>query len=118
MSSTMLPTVGVRLAASKTLAVPPPLQWITGTVQEILVQPGENFFVFSVRNADKSVILRIADPHNGHPLAGVTTSNLEYDMMKEAYFRKLQVEVGYRDFGPDPQAGINNLAIDRVILMQ
>lgn len=118
MSSTVTPTVGVRLAASKALPALPPLQWITGTIQEMLVQPGESFYVFSVRSADKSVILRIADPHTGHPLSGVTASNLEYDMMKEAYFRKLQVEVGYRDFGPDPQAGINNLSIDRVILTQ
>jgi hypothetical protein len=38
--------------------------------------------------------------------------------MKEAYFRNLQVQVGYRDFGPDPQAGINKLVIDRVLLTQ
>jgi hypothetical protein len=38
--------------------------------------------------------------------------------MKEAYFRKLSVQVAYRDFGPDPQAGINKLCIDRVILTQ
>jgi hypothetical protein len=118
MSSILTPSVGVRLAASKNLPVLPPLQWITGTVQEMLVQPGENFYIFSVRSTDKTAILRIADPHTGLPLTLVTTHNLEYDMMKEAYFRKLQVEVGYRDFGPDPQAGINNLCVDRVILTQ
>jgi hypothetical protein len=48
----------------------------------------------------------------------VTSDNLVYDVLKEAYFRKLSVQVAYRDFGPDPQAGINKLCIDRVILTQ
>ena len=97
----------------------PALQWAVGTVHEILVQPGERFYIFSVRQADNStVFLRIADPHSGTPLHGVDAENLEYDTMKEAYFRNLQVQVGYRDFGFDPQAGIENLTIDRVILTQ
>jgi hypothetical protein len=62
--------------------------------------------------------LRIGDAHTGAPLIGVDAGNLIFDLMKEAYFRKLNVEVGYRDFGPDPQAGINNLCIDRVSLAQ
>ena len=97
----------------------PSLVWVTGTVHQILVQPGERFYVFSVRDVKgNSVILRIADPHSGAPLSGVTEDNLIYDLMKEAYFRNLTVEVGYRDFGPDPQAGINKLCIDRVSLYQ
>jgi hypothetical protein len=111
-------SVGLRLAAHKTLPAIPPLQWITGTVQEMLVQPGENFYVFSLKSTDKTVDLRIGDPHTGAPVTIVNAVNLVYDMMKEAYFRKVLVEVGYRDFGPDPQAGINNLCIDRVILTQ
>ena len=79
----------------------------------------EKFYIFSVRQADNStVFLRIADPHKGTSLHGVDAENLVYDTMKEAYFRNLQVQVGYRDFGPDPQAGIENLTIDRVILTQ
>lgn len=97
----------------------PPLVWATGTVRQVLVQPGERFYVFSLRKSDStSVILRIADAHTGTPLGGVTSGNLVYDLMKEAYFRKLTVAVGYRDFGPDPQSGINNLCIDRVSLTQ
>jgi hypothetical protein len=96
----------------------PPLVWATGTVHQILVQPGEKFYVFSVRQASDTVILRIADPHTSAPLSAVTSDNLEYDVMKEAYFRNLTVEVGYRDFGPDPQSGINKLCIDRVRLTQ
>lgn len=97
----------------------PPLIWATGTVHQILVQPGERFYVFALREPNgTTVFLRIADPHTGIPLTGVTTDNLVYDLMKEAYLHQLTVEVGYRDFGPDPQSGINKLCIDRVSLAQ
>jgi hypothetical protein len=93
--------------------------WVAGTVYEILVQPGEQFYVFAVKPAQGSgVILRIADAHTGAPMSSVTAYNLVYDLMKEAYFRKLNVQVAYRDFGLDPQSGINKLCIDRVILTQ
>jgi hypothetical protein len=96
----------------------PALIWADGTVQQILVQPGEKFYVFAIRETKGTTFLRIADPHTGAPLASVTSDNPIYDLLKEAYFRKLKVEVGYRDFGPDPQAGINRLCIDRVSLVQ
>ena len=97
----------------------PPLAWAVGTVHEILMQPGEEFYLFSIREATgTTVFVRIADPHSGAPIHSVTTGNVLYDTLKEAYFRKLNVQVGYRDFGPDPQAGINKLCIDRVILTQ
>jgi len=119
MSAAVTPTVGLRLAANMTTATQPSLQWATGMLHELLVQPAENFYIFSLRTSTNiNVILRIADPHTGAPLAAVTAENLVYDVMKQAYFQKLQVEVGYRDFGPDPQAGINKLVIDRVILNQ
>jgi hypothetical protein len=102
----------------KPLALPA-LAWVAGTVHEILVQPGEKFYIFTVQpSGGATVILRIADPHTGAPLTSVTSGNLIYDLMKEAYFRNLTVQVAYRDFGPDPQAGINKLCIDRVILTQ
>jgi hypothetical protein len=97
----------------------PALAWAVGTVHEILVQPGEQFYLFSIQQANGTTLfLRIADPHTGAPLTSVNTENLVYDCLKEAYFRKLSVQVAYRDFGPDPQAGINKLCIDRVILTQ
>jgi hypothetical protein len=97
----------------------PPLLWVNGTIHQILVQPGERFYVFAIHKSDGSTaILRLADAHTGAPLNGVSSGNLVYDLMKEAYFRKLNVEVGYRDFGPDPQSGINKLCIDRVSLTQ
>jgi len=95
----------------------PPLSWVKGTVHQILVQPGEKFFVFSVKDSATTLVLRIADPHSGLPIA-VDSENPIFNLMKEAYFRNLTVEVGYRDFGNDPQAGIKNLCIDRVSLVQ
>ena len=119
MSATMTPTALSKLANLTATTPLPALQWAVGTVHEILVQPGEKFYIFSVRQADgTTLILRIANAHTGAPLSGVNAENLVYDTMKEAYFRNLQVQVGYRDFGPDPQAGINKLVIDRVILTQ
>ena len=119
MSATLTPAAHSQLAAINHNVTLPALQWAVGTIHEILVQPGEKFYLFSVRQADNSTLfLRIADAHTGAPLHGVDAENLVYDTMKEAYFRNLQVQVGYRDFGPDPQAGIENLAIDRVILTQ
>lgn len=97
----------------------PALAWVSGTVHEILVQPGEAFYVYAVQPAKgATTIVRIADPHTGAALSNVTSDHLIHDTMKEAYFRKLDVQVAYRDFGPDPQAGIPRLVIDRVILTQ
>ena len=97
----------------------PALAWVAGTVHEILVQPGEQFYVFSIQPATgATVFVRIADAHTGAPISSVNADSLVYDVLKEAYFRKLNVQVAYRDFGPDPQAGINKLCIDRVILTQ
>ena len=109
----MSPSVDMRPATL------PNLVWATGIVSEILVQPGEQFYLFAIKQANgATVFLRIADAHTGAPIGSVTTGNLVYDLLKEAYFRKLNVQVAYRDFGPDPQAGINNLCIDRVSLTQ
>ena len=93
----------------------PPLVWVPGMVSQILVQPGEQFYVFMITPATGSpLILRIADAHTGVSMSSVDTSNLIYDLMKEAYLRKLGIQVGYRDFGYDPQSGINNLVIEIV----
>jgi hypothetical protein len=45
------------------------------------------------------VVVEIADAHAGSPIKSMTTDNLIYDLLKEAYFRKLNVKVAYRDFG-------------------
>jgi len=108
-----------KLAIAMQTATPPTLVWATGTVHQILVQPGEQFYVFAIQQTNgTTVILRLADPHSGTPISGVTSTNPVFDLLKEAYFRKLTVEVGYRDYGLDKQSGISNLTIDRVSLVQ
>lgn len=94
----------------------PNLTWATGTVSQILVQPGENFYIFALKTSTNTILLRLANPNTGAPLNNVTSVNPIFDLMKEAYLRKSNIDVGYRDFGPDPQSGINNLSIDRVSL--
>ncbi|HTS65482.1 MAG TPA: hypothetical protein VMH28_25850 [Candidatus Acidoferrales bacterium] len=108
-----------KLAVDMKPAALPALVWVAGTVHEILVQPGEQFYLFAIQpTSGATVFVRIADAHTGAPISNVNSDNLVYDVLKEAYFRKLNVQVAYRDFGPDPQAGINKLCIDRVILTQ
>ncbi len=62
------------------------------------------------------MFLRLAAAYSGQPIT-VGADNVMYDLLKEAYFRGLAVAVAYRDFGPDPQAGINKLVLDRVSLV-
>jgi hypothetical protein len=115
----MSPTMTPRLTVDKKPAALPALAWAVGTVHEMLMQPGEQFYLFSIQQANGTTIfVRIADAHTGAPMSIVTTDTTVYDLLKEAYFRKLNVQVAYRDFGPDPQSGINNCCIDRVILTQ
>ena len=115
----MSPTMTPRTTVDMKPAALPALAWASGTVHEILMQPGEQFYLFSIhQNNGTTLFMRIADPHTGAPINTVTSNNPIYDLMKEAYFRKLNVQVAYRDFGPDPQSGINKLCIDRVILTQ
>jgi hypothetical protein len=115
----MPPTTATKLTVDMKPATPPALVWAVGTVHEILMQPGEQFYLFSIQQTNgTTVFVRIADAHTGAPIPSVTTDNVVYDLLKEAYFRKLNVQVAYRDFGPDPQSGINKLCIDRVILTQ
>jgi len=118
MSATSTPAAPSKSPANTHNQTLPALQWYKGIVWEILIQPGEKLYAFSVLQADNSTAtLRIADPHTGAPLCAVGAENLIYDTMKEAYFRNVQVEVGFRDFGPGSQAGIGgNLVIDRVSL--
>ncbi len=108
-----------KLAVNMKMIALPALQWAVGTVHEILMQPGEQFYLFSILQTDGTTIfVQIVNPHTGAPINSITSDNVLYDLLNQAYFRNLTVQVGYRDFGPNPQSGINTLAIDRVILTQ
>ena len=102
--------------ASLLAAPTPPLQWVTGTVGQILVQPKEKYYVFSLQSDDgTTTFVRFCDPETGAQ-AAVTASSPDYDLLKEAYFRGLRIQVGVRGFGYDPQAGAQKNCLDRVSL--
>jgi hypothetical protein len=63
-------------------------------------------------DSKKSVILRFGDPYTG-VCGAMTTDNTMYSLMEKAFFANITVEIGYRDFGFDSQAGIEKLIIDR-----
>jgi hypothetical protein len=61
----------------------------------------------------------MADAHHTDlPLAGVASDSPRHTLIKEACFGKLDLEVGYGDFGPHPESGTDKLAIDRVSLVE
>jgi hypothetical protein len=98
------------------LAAAPPLQWVTGTVGQILVQPKEKYYVFSLQSDDgTTTFVRFCDPETGAQ-GEVTASSPDYDLLKEAYFRGLRIQVGVRGFGYDSQAGAQKNCLDRVSL--
>jgi hypothetical protein len=96
---------------------PPALVWITGKIKQILNQDKEHFYVLSVNDGKKSVIVRFGDPYTGNCDA-LTTANPMYSLMEKAFFANMTVEIGYRDFGYDAQAGIEKFIIDRVFVYQ
>ncbi len=89
----------------------PDLEWVTGTVTQILVQDKEEFYVVTVANR----ALRFGDPYTGNHIR-VTADNPAFHLLMEAFFRGSAVEVGVRNFGHDPQSGIDKVVIDRVSL--
>jgi hypothetical protein len=94
---------------------PPPLLWVNGQITEILLQPKEKFYVVAVKDATKTVMVRFGDPYTGTSdvLSGCDAT---YQLVQQAFFNKQSVQVGFRDWGYDPQAGIERMIIDRVIV--
>ncbi|MBZ5668030.1 MAG: hypothetical protein LAO30_26030 [Acidobacteriia bacterium] len=93
----------------------PSLTWITGKIQQILLQNKERFYVVGVNDGTKTVFARFGDPYTGHSDV-LTADNPMYALIQQAYFQNQSVELGVRDFGFDAQAGIERIIIDRVTL--
>jgi hypothetical protein len=91
----------------------PPLTWVTGKIQQILLQNKERFYVVGVNDGTKTVFARFADPYTGKSEV-LSMDNPMYALVQEAYFQNQTVELGVRDFGFDHQAGIERIIIDRV----
>ena len=93
----------------------PPLLWATGTISEILIQPKELFYVVAVRDNNKTTILQFGDPYTGayHTVSG---TDANYQLVQQAFFAKHTVQIGFRDWGFNAQAGTERLIIDRVVV--
>ena len=91
----------------------PNLTWITGKIQQILLQNNEHFYVVTVNDGKKTLNARFGDPYTGK-CDVLTAYNPMYSLIEKAFFQNLNVELGVRDFGFDPQAGIEKIIIDRV----
>ncbi len=91
----------------------PNLTWITGKIEQILLQDKEHFYVVTVNDGKKTVIARFGDPYTGKTDV-LTMDNPMYALIQQAYFQNQIVELGVRDFGFDNQAGIEKIIIDRV----
>lgn len=91
----------------------PNLTWVSGKIDQILLQNKERFFVVAVNDGSKTVLARFGDPYTGKSEV-LTTDNPMYALIQEAYFHKENVELGVRDFGFDPQSGTEKIIIDRV----
>ena len=95
----------------------PPLTWVTGKIDQILLQDKEHFYVVTVNDGKKTVICMFGDPYTGKTDV-LTTDNPMYALLQQAYFQNQTVELGVRDFGFDNQAGIEKIIIDRVSVQQ
>ena len=106
------------MATLEKIVVPQPaaipnLTWISGKITQILLQDKERFYVVAVHDGNKTHLARFGDPYTGksHTL---NADNPMYSLIEKAFFHDQSVELGVRDFGFDPQAGIERIIIDRV----
>ena len=112
----MPPTTPV--TTPETVAIPKPAQvpnltWISGNIQQILLQDKEHFYVVTVNDGKKTYNVRFGDPYTGKSDALLATNPM-YSLLEKAFFQKESVYMGIRDFGFDPQAGIERIILDRV----
>ena len=91
----------------------PNLTWVNGKIVQILLQNQERFYVVGVNDGSKTVSARFGDPYTGKSEI-LSADNPMYALIQEAFFHNQNIELGVRDFGFDPQSGIEKIIIDRV----
>ena len=89
-------------------------RWVNGTVDSFTFQL-PNFNVVGIKGDTRTEFVRFCNPSTGVD-NNLTTTNVQYDLLKTAFLTGKSVQVGIHDFGKDPAAGMNRLCIDRVIL--
>lgn len=91
----------------------PNLKWIGGRITQILLQDKEHFYVVGVHDGQQTFFARFGDPYTGKSSA-LSADNSTYSLIEKAFFENQSIALGVRDFGFDPQAGIERIIIDRV----
>jgi len=91
----------------------PALTWVTGKIEQILLQNKERFYIVAINDGKKTVIARFGDPYTGQCEA-LSALDPMYALLQEAYFHNQEVELGVRNFGFDAQAGVEKIIIDRI----
>ena len=89
-------------------------RWVNGHVDSFTFQL-PNFNVVGIKGDSRTEFVRFCNPSTGAD-SDLTTTNVQYDLLKTAFLTGKSVQVGIHDFGKDPASGINKLCIDRVIL--
>src|SRR4051794_38929341 len=112
-----MPTMTAPITLEKLLipqpATIPSLKWVNGKIHQILLQDKEQFYVLGIDDGKSTQIVRFGDPYTGKS-DKLSADNPMYSLMEKAFLQNLTVEIAVRDFGFDPQAGIERIIIDRV----
>jgi hypothetical protein len=78
-----------------------------------LLQGKERFYLVGVNDGKTTQFARFGDPYTGKSDV-LSADDPMYSLIEKAFFENEEVELGVRDFGFDPQAGIERVIIDRV----
>ena len=105
-----------KIAVPHTVVVPS-LTWISGNISQILLQDKEHFYIVAVNDGKQTHLARFGDPYTGKSTS-IEANNIMYSLIEKAFFHKENISLGVRDFGFDPQSGIERIIIDRVSIYQ
>ena len=113
--SLILPLLAAGCANLPSASTPPPLEWTQGNVVQLLSQPVERFYVATIAAQGGNMPVRLCHPYTG-AARRIDTDDTLYDLLGTALLEERRLEVGDRDFGPDPPSGIHKRCVDRISL--
>lgn len=110
-------TTAAKVRIPQPTATIPDLKWVAGRISQLLLQEKEHFYLVGVEDGQTTQFVRFGDAYSGK--VGALSANYPmYALIQQAFFLNQKVEIGVRDFGPDPQSGIQKLIIDRVSVVR